>query len=90
MHPWISTEAKKTVVLLGAGASQPNVPLANQLTQLIKDSLDEELVHDNSIHALWRAIRPELDAIGDNVEYLYQAVETLSPDSPIMMQEPIA
>lgn len=78
MHPWISTEAKKTVVLLGAGASQPNVPLANQLTQLIKDSLDEELVHDNSIHALWRAIRPELDAIGDNVEYLYQAIETLS------------
>ncbi|MBL5973533.1 MAG: hypothetical protein D3X82_07155 [Candidatus Leucobacter sulfamidivorax] len=78
MHPWIDAEAKKTVVLLGAGASQPNVPLANQLTQLIKDSLDEELVHDNNVQALWRAIRPELDAIGNNVEYLYQAIETLS------------
>lgn len=77
MHPWIDPDARKTVVLLGAGASQPNVPLANQLTKLVKDSLDESLTGDLSSHVLWRAIRPELDAIGDNVEDLYQAIETL-------------
>ncbi|WP_157501979.1 hypothetical protein, partial [Leucobacter celer] len=78
MHPWIDPEARKSVVLLGAGASQPKVPLANQLTQLVKEELDGELTGDNAVSILWREIRPDLDAISDNVEELYQAIETLS------------
>lgn len=41
------------------------------------DSFDAEFTADNDVQELWRAIRPEIDGIGDDIEYLYQAIETL-------------
>lgn len=81
MHPWIEVEKPSTAVLLGAGASQPFVPTSKQLTKLVVDSFDQEFTADNDVQKLWRAIRPEVSDIGDDIEYLYQAVETLGYQS---------
>lgn len=77
MHEWIEGAAGRTVVLLGAGASQPFVPMSRELTPLVLDYLDETYSAGLPSHQLWRAISPEARKLGDDIEYLYQAVETL-------------
>lgn len=77
VHEWIEGSTGRTVVLLGAGASQPFVPMSRALTPLVIEYLDETYTADLPSHQLWRAISPEARLLGDDIEYLYQAVETL-------------
>ena len=78
MHDWIAESEGRTVALLGAGASQPAVPLARDLGPLVLEYLDNSLGGDLPVHKLWQAISPIARSLDGDVEYLHQAVETLS------------
>lgn len=78
MHPWIESRPNETVVLLGAGASQPYVPLALGLKDKVVAELDLRMNGENKRQDLWKAIRPEIEKIDGDIEYLYQAIETLT------------
>jgi hypothetical protein len=80
VHQWIDEARGRTVVLLGAGASQPAVPMTRELTQLVVDYLTAEYRGGNAVHQLWRAILPVIQGLVNekhDIEYLFQAVETL-------------
>lgn len=66
--------------MLGAGASQPAVPMTRDLTRLVVDYLTAEYRGDNAVHQLWRAILPVIQGLVNekhDIEYLFRAVETL-------------
>lgn len=68
------------LVLLGAGASKPNLPTSAELVQEVIARRDESFVGDRSVDKLWRTIRPTVERIGEvgNIEDVYEAVSTLS------------
>lgn len=79
MHDWISENPNQTVVLCGAGASQPHVPLSKDLGELVLDFLDSEATTQSQYDRLWMQVSEELRKLEDsNVEYLFQTLETLT------------
>ena len=43
MHEWIAAAEGRTLVLLGAGASAPSLPVSSELTALVIESMNERL-----------------------------------------------
>lgn len=81
MDEWISEARGRVLVLLGAGASKPNLPTSAQLLDEVSAIFDADFTADLSLHHLWREIRPRIAAIGadsGNIEDAYEAIRTLT------------
>ena len=81
MDEWVADAEGRVFVLLGAGASKPNLPTSIQLLEQVSAYLDDELTADLTSHQLWRAIRPQIERIkaeSGNIEDAYASVMTLT------------
>lgn len=81
MDEWVEAADGRVLVLLGAGASKPNLPTSAQLLEEVSTHLDATLTGDLTVHWLWRAIREQVEKIrveSGDIEDAYEAVRTLS------------
>lgn len=74
MHDWVADANGKTLVLLGAGASAPSLPVSRELTELVIDSMNERLDdHPGYLKRAWAMAREQLRGTS-NIEEFYSSL----------------
>lgn len=74
MHEWIAAAEGKTLVLLGAGASAPSLPVSRELTELVVESMNERLDdHPGYLKRAWVMAREQLLGTS-NIEEFYSSL----------------
>lgn len=79
MDSWVEEAGDSIVVLLGAGASAPQLPVSTELTDLVVGHLDTVYpVNDESnIGRTWHEVRRRLAGV-TNIEEYFAAIDALS------------
>ncbi len=74
MHEWIAAANGQALVLLGAGASAPSLPVSRELTDLVIESMNERLHnHSGYLGRAWAAAREQLRGTS-NIEEFYSSL----------------
>ncbi|WP_323986004.1 SIR2 family protein [Microbacterium plantarum] len=74
MHDWVASANGKTLVLLGAGASAPSLPVSRELTDLVIESMNERLDdHPGYLKRAWELAREQLRGTS-NIEEFYSSL----------------
>lgn len=74
MHDWVAAAGNETLVLLGAGASAPSLPVSADLTALVIASMDKQLVnHPGYLGRAWAMARQQLSGTV-NIEEFYSSL----------------
>lgn len=74
MHEWIVAAEGGTLVLLGAGASAPSLPVSRELTGLVIDSMNERLAdRQDYLTRAWELAREHLRGTS-NIEEFYSSL----------------
>lgn len=74
MHDWVAAANGKTLVLLGAGASAPSLPVSRELTDLVIESMNERLDdHPGYLKRAWVMVREQLRGTS-NIEEFYSSL----------------
>lgn len=74
MHEWIAAAEGKTLVLLGAGASAPSLPVSAGLTELVIASVTEQLKdHPGYLGRAWKLVVERLQGT-TNIEEFYSSL----------------
>ena len=74
MHEWIVAAEGGTLVLLGAGASAPSLPVSRELTGFVIESMNERLHHQQGyLKRAWELAREQLRGTS-NIEEFYSSL----------------
>lgn len=74
MHEWIAAAEGGTLVLLGAGASAPSLPVSRELTGLVIASVTEQLKdHTGYLGRAWKLVVERLQGT-TNIEEFYSSL----------------
>ena len=74
MFEWVSAANGKTLVLLGAGASAPSLPVSAELTKLVIESITEQLKdHPGYLGRAWSMVVDQLRGTS-NIEEFYSSL----------------
>lgn len=74
MHDWVRAADGKTLVLLGAGASAPSLPVSAELTKLVIESITEKLKdHPGYLGRAWQMVVDQLRGTS-NIEEFYSSL----------------
>lgn len=66
MHDWVTAATGKTLVLLGAGASAPSLPVSSGLTELVIETMNERISdHPGYLKRAWEMAREKLRGTGN-------------------------
>lgn len=81
MHEWVAAANGKTLVLLGAGASAPSLPVSRELTGLVIESMNQRLRDQNDyLRRAWEAAREQLRETS-NIEEFYSSLADVEHQS---------
>lgn len=82
MHSWVAEAAGKTLVLLGAGASAPWLPVSAGLTELVVDSITKQLEdHPGYLGRAWRTVLEQLHDTSNIEEFFSSLADVAHHDS---------
>lgn len=74
MHEWIAAAEGRTLVLLGAGASAPSLPVSSELTALVIESMNKRLDDQPGyLKRAWELAREQLRGTS-NIEEFYSSL----------------
>lgn len=74
MHNWVAEAEGKTLVLLGAGASAPSLPVSRELTELVIDSITARRGdRSDYLNRAWELVLEQLKGTS-NIEEFYSSL----------------